>query len=107
MRLQTPLTCYLRFGPRVATTPARLATGSPARLWPGWTLTSKLVSAFPNATPSALVAHSLQLSRGGSWCSKAVLMVSSAYAQHRGLRWWNLAGPLSDAGSECAWKLTG
>ena len=51
MQSQTPLTCYLRFGPRVTATPARLATGSPARLWPDWTFTSKLVSAFPTQPP--------------------------------------------------------
>src|SRR5712691_10832831 len=38
----TPLTRCLRFRPRVAATPARLATGLLAQLWPGWTFTSKL-----------------------------------------------------------------
>src|SRR5262245_64547469 len=41
----------LRFGPRVAATPARLGPGLLARLWPGRTLTCKWSPALHSALP--------------------------------------------------------
>src|SRR5271169_4011905 len=45
----TPYDRCLRFGPRVAATPARLAPALPARLWTDQTCTGKLISASPIA----------------------------------------------------------
>src|SRR5438067_7585309 len=45
----TPYDRCLRFGPRVAATPARLAPALPARLWADQTCTGKLISASPIA----------------------------------------------------------
>ena len=44
----------LRFGPRVAATPARLGPGLLARLWPDRTLTCKWSSAWHSALPSVV-----------------------------------------------------
>src|SRR5689334_8700206 len=44
-RSHTPYDRCLRFGPRVAATPARLAPALPARLWTDQTCTGKLISA--------------------------------------------------------------
>src|SRR5438045_492531 len=48
-RSHTPYDRCLRFGPRVAATPARLAPALPARLWADQTCTGKLISASPIA----------------------------------------------------------
>jgi hypothetical protein len=48
-RSHTPYDRCLRFGPRVAATPARLAPAVPARLWAHQTCTGKLISASPIA----------------------------------------------------------
>src|SRR3954462_853521 len=45
----TPYDRCLRFGPRVAATPARLAPVPPAQLWTDQTCTGKLISASPIA----------------------------------------------------------
>src|SRR5208283_5826081 len=45
-QFHTPSNRCLRFGPRVAATPARLAPVLPARLWTGQTCTGKLIPAF-------------------------------------------------------------
>src|SRR6185295_9664468 len=73
----TPFDRCLRFGPRVAATPARLAPALLAWLWTDQTCTGKLISASPiaprirlsdktsrllsRATPSAAFGHSLEL----------------------------------------------
>ena len=73
----TPFDRCLRFGPRVAATPARLAPALLAWLWTDQTCTGKLTSASPiaprirlsdktsrllsRATPSAASEHSLEL----------------------------------------------
>src|SRR3954466_14636383 len=48
-RSHTPYDRCLRFGPRVAATPERLAPALPARLWADQTCTGNLISAFPIA----------------------------------------------------------
>src|SRR5436190_20505927 len=48
-RSHTPYDRCLRFGPRVAATPARLAPALPARLWADQTCTGTLISASPIA----------------------------------------------------------
>src|SRR3954451_24124983 len=48
-RSHTPFDRCLRFGPRVAATPARLAPALPVRLWADQTCTGKLISASPIA----------------------------------------------------------
>src|SRR4051794_6146720 len=48
-RSHTPYDRCLRFGPRVAATPARLAPALPARLWADQTCPGKLISASPIA----------------------------------------------------------
>src|ERR1700724_57831 len=45
-QFHTPSNRCLRFGPRVAATPARLAPVLPARLWTDQTFTGKLIPAF-------------------------------------------------------------
>src|SRR2546421_9603420 len=52
-RSHTPYDRCLRFGPRVAATPARLAPALPARLWADQTCTGKLISASPIAPRTA------------------------------------------------------
>src|SRR5450755_2033358 len=54
---QTLNTRCLRFRPRVAATPARLASGLLARLWPDQTFTGRLISASPNAPRSDPSMH--------------------------------------------------
>src|SRR5438270_14101791 len=53
-RSHTPYDRCLRFGPRVAATPARLAPALPARLWADQTCTGKLISASPIAPRTRL-----------------------------------------------------
>src|SRR3954453_10154364 len=55
----TPYDRCLRFGPRVAATPARLASIPPAQLWTDQTCTGKLISASP-------IAPRIRLSDRGS-----------------------------------------
>src|SRR4051812_35406569 len=50
----TPYDRCLRFGPRVAATPARLAPVPPAQLWTDQTCTGKLISASPIAPRTTL-----------------------------------------------------
>src|SRR5271170_1462375 len=50
----TPYDRCLRFGPRVAATPARLAPVLPAQLWTDQTCTGKLISASPIAPRTRL-----------------------------------------------------
>src|SRR2546423_14260304 len=54
-RSHTPYDRCLRFGPRVAATPARLAPALPARLWADQTCTGKLISASPIAPRTRLL----------------------------------------------------
>src|SRR5690349_23854699 len=52
----TPYDRCLRFGPRVAATPARLAPALPARLWTDQTCTGKLISASYRTSGSSAIA---------------------------------------------------
>src|SRR5438270_11890615 len=60
----TPYDRCLRFGPRVAATPARLAPALPARLWADQTCTGKLISASPIA-PRIRLSDKTSRLRGG------------------------------------------
>src|SRR6516164_86046 len=65
----TPYDCCLRFGPRVATTPARLAPVLLARLWTDQTCTGKLIPASPNAPRIRLSDKTSRLFACNAVCS--------------------------------------
>ena len=64
-RSHTPYDRCLRFGPRVAATPARLAPALPARLWADQTCTGKLISASPIAPRTGLLCWVIPLRGSG------------------------------------------